>query len=112
MIRVRSGSAPLDAGAGLNQAGRLPLAAGSVARHEDRKAETGEMVQRLIDAYQRPEPRMLVLHRHAEAGSHDPLDAVDGDVNREVDKGDEPESRRDDQDQRHRYREVDEAMRQ
>src|SRR6266545_6977346 len=90
----------------------MPSAAGSVRRHEDRQAETGEMVQRLVDADQRPEPRMLVLHRHAVAGSEDPLDTVDGDVNREVDEGDEPESRRDDQDQRHRYREVDEAMRQ
>src|SRR5437879_4411052 len=96
----------------IETAGPVPSAAGSVRRHEDRQAETGEMVQRLVDADQRPEPRMLVLQRHAEPGSDDPLDAVDGDVNGEVDEGDEPESRRDDQDQRQRYREVHEAMRQ
>src|SRR5206468_7585546 len=94
----------------IETSGPMPPAAGSVRRHEDRQAETGEMVQRLIDADQRPEPRMLVLHRHAVAGSENTLDTVDGDVNREVDEGDEPESRRDDQDQRHPYREVDEAM--
>src|SRR6188472_1551982 len=88
------------------------LAAKSVRGHEDRQAETGEMVQRLIDADQRPEPRMLVFLRHAEPRGDQPLDAVDGDVNGEVDKGDEPESRRDDQNERHCYREVDEAMRQ
>src|SRR4029450_2850396 len=84
--------------------------AGSVRRHEDRQAETGEMMQRLIDADQRPEPRMLILLRHAVSGSDDPLDAIDGDVNGEVDEGDEPESPRDDQDQRQRYGEVHEAM--
>src|ERR1044072_3829740 len=50
-----------DTGAGLKQAVARP--AGSVRRHEDRQAETGQMVQRLVDSDQRPEPRMIVLLR-------------------------------------------------
>src|SRR5438067_1161554 len=76
----------------IGTSGPRPSAAGSVRRHEDRQAEPGEMVQRLVDADQRPEPRMLVLHRHAVAGSEDPLDTADGNVNGEVDEWDEPES--------------------
>ena len=87
-------------------------ARGSVRGHEDRQAETGEMVQRLVDADQCPEPGMLVLQRHTEAGSDDALDSVDGDVYREVDKGHESESWRDDQDEQQRYRKMDQAMRQ
>ena len=82
----------------------------SISRHVDRQAETSEMVQRLVDAKQRPEPGMLVHQRHTESGSHDSLDTVNGDVDGKVDEGDEPESRRNDQDQHERNREVDEAM--
>ena len=80
--------------------------------HEDRQAEAGQVVQRLIDADQRPEPRMLVLQRHSAPRSDNPLKAIDGDVNGEIDEGDEPEPRRDDQDQRQRHRQMHETMRQ
>ena len=44
----------------LQAAGRLRMAPdGSVRRHEDREAEAGQMMQRLVDADQRPEPGML-----------------------------------------------------
>ena len=91
---------------------RFRRPAGSVRRHEDRQAEAGQVVQRLIDADQRPEPWMRLLQRDAERRRDDTLEAIDRDVNGEVDQGDEPEPRRDDQDQRHRHREMDEAMRQ
>ena len=45
-----------------------------VRRHEDRQAEAGEMVQRLIDPDQPPEP--LMLHGHVEAGDAKSLGAI------------------------------------
>src|SRR5206468_11574960 len=72
----------------------------TIRRHENRQAETGEMVQRLIEPDQGPEPGVLVLLRNAEPRGAKSLAAVDGDVNREVDQGDKPESRRHEQDQR------------
>src|SRR6266566_2874546 len=89
---------------------RTPKTAGSVRRHVDRQAETGEVMQRLVDADQRPEPRMLILQCHAHSRCAKPLGAIDGDVNGEVDEGDEPEFRRDDQDQQQRHREVDQTV--
>src|SRR4051794_27612194 len=74
-----------------------PMYPESVRRHEDRQAESGEMVQRLIDPDQPPEP--LVLHRHVEARDAKSLGAVDDEVDDEIDKGDEPEFWRDDEDQ-------------
>src|SRR6266404_5895885 len=43
--------------------GRRGRPASSIRRHEDRQTETGEMVQRLIDPDQPPEPLLLLLHR-------------------------------------------------
>ena len=37
----------------------------SIRRHEDREAETGEVMQCLIDPDQGPEPWMCRLQRHA-----------------------------------------------
>ena len=71
-------------------------------RHEDRQAESGQMVQRLIDPDQPPEP--LMLHRHVEGGDAKSLGAIDDEVDGKIDKGDEPEFWRDDQDQQHRHR--------
>jgi hypothetical protein len=84
----------------------------SVGGHEDRKAEAGQMVQRLIDADQGPEPWVLVLLRDAESGGAKSLRAIDADMDREVDHGDEPETRRDDQDQHQRNYKVYETVRQ
>jgi len=81
--------------------------AGNLAVRDDYRA-----LQRLVDADQRPEPGMLRLQRHTERRRADPLEAVDRDVNGEVDQGDEPEPRRDNQDQRHRHGEVHQTMRQ
>src|ERR1700730_10766954 len=64
---------------------------GSIRRHENRKTETGQMMQRLIDPDQRPEPRMPGLVRHAEARGAKPLGAIDRDVDEKIDDGDEPE---------------------
>src|SRR4051812_10429762 len=50
----------------------------SVRRHEDRQPEPGEVVQRLIDADQPPEP--LMVHRHVESGDAKALGAVDDEV--------------------------------
>src|SRR6266516_5375779 len=69
----------------------------SIRRHEDRETEAGEMVQRLIDPDQPPEPLMLLLH--PEVGDAKSIGAIDRDVNRKIDQGDEPEPRRDNQDQ-------------
>jgi hypothetical protein len=88
----------------------IPKPARSIRRHENRKTKTGEMVQRLVDAYQRPEPRML--HRHIKVRGAKTLGAVDHDVNDEIDQRDEPEPRRDNQDQRHRNPKVHETVRQ
>src|SRR6266852_5766799 len=82
--------------------------AGSIRRHENRQAEAGEMMQRLIDPDQRPEPWML--HRHFKGGGAKTLGAIDRDVNREIDQGDEPEPRRDNQDQRRCNRKVHKTM--
>ena len=68
------------------------------------------MVERLVDADQPPEP--LMLHRHVESRDAKALGAIDGDVDREIDKGNEPESRRDDQDEQERNRKVYQAMHQ
>src|SRR5262245_34014899 len=40
---------------------RLIEGGGSVRSHEDRQAEAGEVMQRLVDADQRPEPGMLLV---------------------------------------------------
>src|SRR6201747_2982379 len=80
-----------------------------IGRHENRKAEPGEMMQRLIDADQRPEPWMF--QRHTERRGAKPLGAVDRDVNGEIDKGDEPEPRRDDRYQHQRHGKMHQAMR-
>ena len=48
------------------------------------------MVQRLIDADQRPEPRMLMLLRHIEGGGAQTLGAIHDDMDGKIDKGDEP----------------------
>src|SRR6267154_5284052 len=88
---------------------RIPGSSGSIRRHEDRKPETGEMMQRLIDTDQRPEPGMFLID--AEGRGAQPLGAIDGDVNEKVDEGDEPEFRRDDQDQEQCNRKVNQAMR-
>src|SRR5260370_42203510 len=82
--------------------------AGSIRRHENRQAESGEVMQRLIDPDQRPEPRML--HRHFKGGGAKTLGAIDRDMNREIDQGDEPEPRRDDQDQGRCNRKVHKTM--
>src|ERR1700737_2328407 len=76
--------------------GWLALAkpAGSIRRHENRQAEAGEMVQRLIDSDQRPEPWVLVLLRHAKRRGAKPLGAVDRDVDRKIDQAQEQEPRR------------------
>ncbi len=82
----------------------------SVRGHEDRQAEVGQMVQRLVHPDQRPEPRVLVFLRHAESRCDDALAAIDRDVNRKIDHGHEPEPRRNDQDECDRDREVRAAM--
>src|SRR3954465_8436401 len=81
-----------------------------IRRHEDRKPETGEVMQRLIDADQRPEPGMFLVD--AEGRGAQSLGAIDRDVNDEVDEGDEPEFRCDDQDQEQRNRKGNQTMRQ
>jgi len=82
----------------------------AVRRDKDRQAESGQVMQCLIDAYQRPEPGMLQVN--VESGSAKPLGAIYRDVNREIDKSEKPESRRENQDQYQRNRQVHEAMRQ
>src|SRR6185312_10579226 len=69
----------------------------AVCRHVDRQTEIGQMVQGLVDADQCPEPG--VLQRHVEGGGAEPLGPIDGDVNDEIDESEEPEPRRDDQNQ-------------
>src|SRR5665213_2308836 len=64
-----------------------PPARSAVRRHVDRKAEIGQVVQRLVDADQGPEPR--VLHRYVERGGAEPLGPIDGDVNGEIDESEE-----------------------
>jgi len=82
----------------------------AVGRDEDRQAKAGQMVQRLINPDQGPEPRMVRCH--IEGRGAEPLGAIDRDVDEEVDDRDEPESWRDDQDQRHRDHQVDQAVHQ
>src|ERR1700687_2858203 len=82
----------------INRQRASPSARSTVRSHENRQAEAGEMVQRLIDPDQRPEPWVLVLLRHAKRRGAKPLGAVDRDVDRKIDQGDEPELRRDNQD--------------
>src|SRR5258706_12268616 len=89
---------------------QVPKPASSIRRHEDRETETGEMVQRLIDPDQPPEPLMLLLHR--EGGDAKSLGAVDCEVNRKIDQADEPEPRRDKQDKHHCNRKMHKAVRQ
>src|SRR6202030_1233550 len=56
-----------------------PERAQSLVRgHEDRQPKTGEVMQRLVDADQGPEPGML--RRHAEGRGAQPLGAIDRDV--------------------------------
>src|SRR5215471_17314865 len=80
----------------------------TVRCHVDGQAKSGEMVQRLIDADQCPEPRVLRLQ--AEGRRAQPLGTVDEDVDQKIDHGDKPESRRDDQDQCHCNRQMYQAM--
>src|SRR3984957_5468352 len=88
-----------------------PKTAGTlIRRHEDRQAESGEMVQRLIDTDQGPEPRMFQVH--AERRGAKSLGAVDRDVKGKIDKCHEPEPRRDYEDHRQRLRQMHETMRQ
>src|SRR5579883_3373112 len=68
------------------------------------------MMERLVHADQRPEPGMMVFLRHAQMGGDEALASVDGKMDDEVDHGDEPEPRRNDQDQRHGNRKVHAAM--
>src|SRR5258706_10633173 len=84
----------------------------SVRCHEDRQAKIGKMMQRLVDPDQRPEPWVLLFLCHAERRGAKSLGTVDRDMDDEVDQGDEPEPRRDDQDQRQCNRKVHEAVRQ
>src|ERR1700723_3401892 len=56
----------------------------SVGGHENRQAEVGQMVQRLVHADQRPEPRMLVFLRHTASRCDDALAAIDRDVNGKI----------------------------
>src|SRR4051794_24781959 len=101
---------PLDSGFARRRAPRNDEGLRSVRRHEDREPEPGEMMQRLIDADQPPEP--LMVHRDVEGGDAKALGAIDDEVDRKIDKRDEPEFRRDEQNQQHRYRKVDKTMRQ
>ena len=82
----------------------------SVRGHEDRQAKTGQVMQRLVNPDQRPEPGMF--ERHVEPRGDQALGAIDDDVNHEIDHGKEPESRCDEQDQRQRHRQMYQAMRQ
>jgi hypothetical protein len=68
------------------------------------------MMQCLVDADQRPEPRMARLQRHAVARGANALETVDRDVDGEVDEGHEPESWRHRQNQHQRNCKVYEAM--
>ena len=80
----------------------------AVGGHEDRQRKIGEVMQRLVDPDQRPEPGML--QRHAKIRRDESLGAIDRDVDDEIDKRDEPEFRRDDQDHHQCNRKVYQAV--
>src|SRR6202040_2762957 len=65
-----------------------PQPARSIRRHENRQAETGQMVQRLVDPDQGPEPRVLFLLGHAKGRCAKSLGAIDRDVDDKIDQGD------------------------
>jgi hypothetical protein len=99
-----------DGAAFLGTTSVIASAGSAVRGHENRKAETGEMVQGLVHPDQRPEPGMLLLLRYTKPRCTNSLCAVDRDVNGKIDQGDKPESRRDDQDQRHCNRKMHKAV--
>src|SRR3981081_639075 len=68
------------------------------------------MMQRLVDSDQPPEPGMPRMD--VEGGYAKALGAVDRDVNRKIDQPDEPETRRDDKDQRGRQQTMNKAVNQ
>src|SRR5467141_2937284 len=78
----------------------------TVRRHENRQAESGKVMQRLVYPDQRPEPWMMILLRHAKCRCTNSLGPIDRDVNRKIDDGDKPELRRDNQDQGHCNRKM------
>src|ERR1700761_9320881 len=82
----------------------------AIGGDEDRQPEAGEVMQRLVDADQRPEPGVLEVD--VEGRGTKPLGAVDDDVNDEIDHGQKPEFRRDNQDQQQSDRQMHQAMRQ
>src|SRR5690242_16062273 len=57
---------------------------GRVGRHEDGKAKPGQVMQRLVDADQRPEPGMLLVDAEGRGG--EAFGAVDCDMDGEIDK--------------------------
>src|ERR1700690_1117543 len=87
-----------------------PHSTESVRGHEDRQAEVGEVVQRLVHADQRPEPRMVVFLCHTQSRRHQPLATIDREVNDKIDHGQEPEPGRADKDKNERNGEVHAAM--
>src|SRR4051794_6201030 len=90
----------------------IRFAVSAVGGQEEKQPEAGEMVQRLINADQCPEPWVLVLLRHPECRGTEPLGTIDRDMDHEINDGHEPEARRDDQDQKQGNYKVDEAVRQ
>ena len=95
---------------GLNRHRESESALAAVGGDENREPEAGQMVQRLIDADQGPEPGVFQID--VEGGGTKALGAIDRDMDREVDQGQKPEPWRDDQDQHERNRKMHEAMRQ
>ena len=65
----------------------------------------------LVHADQGPEPGMMIFLSHAQMRGDETLASVDREVDEEIDYSDEPESRRDDQDQDHGNRQMHAAMR-
>src|SRR6185437_390692 len=94
----------------LNRYRESESALAAVGGDENREPEAGQMVQRLIDADQGPEPGVFQID--IEGGGAKALGAIDRDMDREVDQGQKPEFWRDDQDQHQRNRKMHEAMRQ
>jgi len=84
--------------------------ASAVGDDEDGQEEVGQVMQRLIDADQPPEPAMAL--RHTEMRDTDALEPIDGDVDREVDQSQEPELGLYDGNEQRRQHAMDRAMRQ